>query len=759
MSNFTHKTDSRQSLDDREVYLSPQHREMLHALAITDDVIRARGYRTVTSATELQRLDFSKSQCPVPGLLMPLHIIDGQLELYVYRPDNPRAIERKGNNHNGDQSRKVQKYEMPKGSSKCIDCPPTCNAMLVDPNMPLWITNSQTKADALASIRQCAIALHGVLNMNGSQMPDATLYQTDFEFVALRNREVIMVIDSNELERPPVRQLLHTFYGYFQHKGAIVSEVYLPNSNKMSEFGVNKWLAGGHGIKDLEALKEIPRPLPQPAPDTIQILDNPPATINRPLCLLDGHAYGATWLHAKVIRHETQTKNGNIVHHYPPIQQAERKLFIVRDDGRIYGNSDNPIENLHVEIHLPEPPLDKKLWSARSVKAFSVGKRSNPIDVFTRVVSVVDRFIDFDRSLASQQVMCEFIACYILSTWFLDAFDVIGFLWPNGDRGSGKTNLLIIISELAYLGEFILASGSYASLRDLADYGATLCFDDAEMLADPKTTDGDKRALLLAGNRRGAKASLKEVGPDKKWHTRYVNAYCHRLFSAIRLPDPTLASRTIIIPLVRTSDRQRANFDPLDYESWPHNHRQLLDDLWGLAVAHLSELPYWDDWIGQHAKLTGRSLQPWRAVLAVAAWLDSEESISLLQRMETLSLDYQNERNELEASDLTILVIQSLIEHVAANVSNQTNVTNAKWEFTTATITKKAKQIANESDGDIDPEIITAQRVGHRFRQRRLEKPPRSRGQKNRMWAISTADLVKWAKTYGVPVPKEIDDI
>ena len=60
-------------------------------------------------------------------------------------------------------------------------------------------------------------------------------------------------------------------------------------------------------------------------------------------------------------------------------------------------------------------------------------------DVFTRVTNVVSHFIDFDRSLADQKTMAEAIACYILSTWFLDAFNVIGFLWPNGDRGSGKT--------------------------------------------------------------------------------------------------------------------------------------------------------------------------------------------------------------------------------------------------------------------------------------------------------------------------------
>jgi hypothetical protein len=53
--------------------------------------------------------------------------------------------------------------------------------------------------------------------------------------------------------------------------------------------------------------------------------------------------------------------------------------------------------------------------------------------------------------------MAEFLACYVLSTYFLDAFTVIGFLWPNGDRGSGKTQLLNVVTELAHLGETLLA--------------------------------------------------------------------------------------------------------------------------------------------------------------------------------------------------------------------------------------------------------------------------------------------------------------
>jgi hypothetical protein len=759
MNNHTTNPLGSQSTANPMLNLSQQHLDMLHASAISDDVIRARGYKTISDCNELKQLGFSSSQCRVPGLLLPLHTTDGQVGLNVYRPNNPRVVEDKQKkNPDGTHPNKVLKYEIPKGAGVRLDCPPQGQPNLINPNIPIWITEGQKKADALASLGECAIALLGVWNFKGKNTYGGITFLADWDFIALNNRDIRIVFDSDLMNNQQVRQSLKRLIELLQRKGAKVSVVYLPNDPKKGKVGVDDWLADGHSLEDLVALIDSPKPALQPAPEIIELLDNPPATISRPLSLLDQYAYAATWLHVQVTRRETLTKQGEITRHDPPIKGIERRLFIIRSDGVIFGETTNPIENLPIEIHLPEIPVDKKLWSALGVKAYAAGTRPNPVEVFSRLVDVIDTFIDFDRSLGSQRVMCEFTACYIMSTWFLDAFNVMGYIWPNGDRGCGKTHFLIIITELAYLGEFILSSGSFASLRDLADYGATLGFDDAEILSDPKNTDPDKRALLLAGNRRGVTVPVKELGPDKIWHTRHVNAFCPRLFSAIRLPDPILASRTIIVPLIRTIDRKRGNIDPMDYTAWPHDRRKLVDDLWGLSVTHLPEIQKWDEWVGKQSHLTGRNLQPWRAILAVAAWLDSCGVNGLWQCIDALSMDYQQQRPDLELSDFTILVIRSLLDYVVANVANSTNVTNEHWEFTTSKIKDLGVKIAQDSDGDYDPEKVTSQRVGQVFHKRRLEKPPRPRGQKQRLWRISTHELIKWATSYGIPIPNEINN-
>ena len=638
-----------------EEHLSPEHLDMLRVESgISDEVILARGYRTIRQASELMDLGFARTQGRVPGLLLPLHTTDGKVGSYVYRPDRPRSRQSRSG------TTRVVKYEVPRGSRTRVDCPPACRRKLEDPAVPLWITEGQKKADALASRGLCAVALLGVWNWKGKNDLGGTTLLADWDYVALDGREVRIVFDSDVMVKAAVRSALDRLVEHMQRKGSHVGAAYLPSSNGR-KVGVDDWLAQGHSVDELEALVEAPKPQPRPAAPIVELLDEAPLTMQRPLSLLDGHGYAATWLHCKVIRTETVNKQGEVVILNPPRVTHERRLFVVRDDGDVFGEAgDAPMADLGVCVHLAEVPLENRLWSARGVKQYRAGRRPDPLDVFAQVADVVDHFLDFSRSIADQRTMVEMVACHVLGTYLLDAFNVVGFLWPNGHRGSGKTQLLLVHTELSYLGQVILAGGSYASLRDLADYGATLGFDDAENIRDFKRFDPDKRALLLAGNRRGAVISVKEPDGNRGWHTRYVNAYTTRLFSAISLPDPVLASRTIVVPLIRTTDRKKANSQPLDYGQWPHDRRQLIDDLWATGLAHVATIGQYDQMVAQRARLAGRGLEPWRSILAVALWLQDNGAQGLFDRMERLSWAYQRERSQLQTADVTTLVIRGL---------------------------------------------------------------------------------------------------
>jgi hypothetical protein len=481
---------------------------------------------------------------------------------------------------------------------------------------------------------------------------------------------------------------------------------------------------------------------------TIQLLDEAPPTICRPLCLLNGTAYAAAWATVQCSLSQT-AKDGVPVKHDPPLVTVEDALLVVTGDGRLYADHGLPGARLLAElgprVQLPFTPQPRCSWSGAGVRRYRDGDRPDPAEVFGRVVAVVDRFIDFARSLAPQQVMCELVGCYVLSTYLLDAFNVVGYLWPNGERGTGKTSFLQVVAELAYLGQVILAGSSYACLRDLADYGGTLAFDDAENVMDPKRTDPDKRTLLLAGNRRGATVAVKELGPDgKRWVTRHVSTFCPRLFSAIRLPDETLGSRSIITPLVRSGDERRAKANPLDPQDWPCDRRRLVDDLWALGLAHLPELAAHDRQAAGVANLMGRSLDAWRPILAVAHWLQERHgALGLFARLEALSVRYdQQERDDYEDADSVRVLFRVLL---------------GLRPDADGTVTISPGQVAKDMNGlawaenliEAEKELTNARRVGRLLKRQRFRRP-KDRNRKGKQWEASRQEIVQAAGAFGV---------
>lgn len=760
--------------------LQPHHIKMLvEDSMISAEVVLARGYRTVTQPQELEALGFIPRQRKVPGLLLPLHPTDGSAPtLYVYRPDNPRATT---NRATGE--RKVLKYEAPAGSGTRLDCPPASLPYLSNPSVPLWITEGQKKADSLATKGFCSIALLGVWNWKGKNDHGGTTFLNDWDYIALNGREVHIVYDSDVMTKSGVQLAMTRLIDHLQRKGARVHAVYLPQANG-HKVGVDDWFAEGHDANDLRGLIESPRPKPKAAAPQIEILDAAPFTIRRPMALIDGHGYAATWLYVRqTVSESFDEKTGEIIVYSEPRVVTTQELYVVRNDGVIYGpGGDHPLDDLDLDVRLPEIPQADRLWSKAGAMRYRAKRYADPLELFDRVTDVVDHFIDFSRSLADQRTMAEMVACYVMHTYLLDAFQVTSFLWPNGDRGAGKTQTISLIADLSYLGQLVLAGGSFAALRDLADYGALLAFDDAENLSDPKQSDPDKRTLLLAGNRKGAVVPLKELDGEKKWRTRYVDAFCPRCFSAIRIPDPVLASRTIVVPLIRTGDRQKANRDPKNPQDWPHAADPLRDDLWAFGLRHLPGVQGHADAVNREARLLGRNLEPWRPILTVARLLDTLDSegrlvrevtvtvdgqmqarqLCLFDRLEEVSVSYQTERPQLETSDITGLVLRALetcvqekLGMLAASASPNTVVS-----LTTQEIREAFDTIAEEEEIDtgwMGEAARRSQRIGHILNRLRLHKPPRGRGKGSRQWQITTGEMRGHMAAYGVPMSPMLD--
>lgn len=234
--------------------LLDQHRAMLHdGSGLPDEVIEARGYRTVSQAADLLNLGFAKRQCrtaQLPGLLIPIFGPDGLNGLFQYRPDNSRVTVQRNKPllPDGTRPNKVIKYETPEGAQLRLDVPPLCRPLIGDVNTRLFITEGIKKADALAAHGACVIGLLGVWSWRDRRGP-----LPDWEYIALKGRQVVIVYDNDISTKAPVYQAMLRLKRFLESRGAIVRVIYLPK-NDGEKLGVDDWLVQGHNLDDLLSL-------------------------------------------------------------------------------------------------------------------------------------------------------------------------------------------------------------------------------------------------------------------------------------------------------------------------------------------------------------------------------------------------------------------------------------------------------------------------------------------------------------------------
>jgi len=189
--------------------LLPNHLAMLKFSVISPEVARARGYQSVTIRAELERLGFGATQRLVPALVIPIWGVAGEIATYQLRPDVPRI-----------RDGKPVKYETLAGTRMVLDVPPLARRWLGDPKRPLFITEGIRKADAAVSKELCCIALLGVWNWRGRNTSGGKVALPDWESIALNNREVFIVFDSDVMQKRAVHAALARLKAFLESRGA-----------------------------------------------------------------------------------------------------------------------------------------------------------------------------------------------------------------------------------------------------------------------------------------------------------------------------------------------------------------------------------------------------------------------------------------------------------------------------------------------------------------------------------------------------------
>jgi len=221
--------------------LSDSHHRQLKASDISDEVIAARGYRTIRHRSEVPD-EFADWQRRL-GLLVPTYSPDRVTSGHQLRPNRP--IKRKNGN--------APKYETATGSRITLDVNPLMLEEVRGGDGDLWLTEGCKKVDSLASRGIPAVGIIGVWNFaepgSKSRIPLSC-----WNHVRLRGRRVIIVYDADARTNPDVQEALRRAVKMLESLGAIVLVVYFPAVNGDGKAGVDDYLADGGTVAELRLM-------------------------------------------------------------------------------------------------------------------------------------------------------------------------------------------------------------------------------------------------------------------------------------------------------------------------------------------------------------------------------------------------------------------------------------------------------------------------------------------------------------------------
>jgi putative DNA primase/helicase len=237
------------------VHLSAGHLSELQGSVISDDQMRARGYRTLEGSDD-DRAGLKEIRIPrwawrddsaFPGLLIPMYRVTGERIGYQWKPAVPQEA----------PGGKREKYASQSGTPNRLDVPPSCSDSVRDPSAPLWITEGVKKADALCSKGRAVITLTGVFNWRSKM---GTL--GDWEDIPLRDRTVVVCFDADAREKRNVLLAMRRLGLWLESKGASdVRYLIVPaDVNGVPVKGVDDYFAAGGTMADLgaAAMRELP---------------------------------------------------------------------------------------------------------------------------------------------------------------------------------------------------------------------------------------------------------------------------------------------------------------------------------------------------------------------------------------------------------------------------------------------------------------------------------------------------------------------
>jgi hypothetical protein len=396
----------------------------------------------------------------------------------------------------------------------------------------------------------------------------------------------------------------------------------------------------------------------------------------------------------------------------------------------------------------PAASLAGMLLDAATAKRLVAGEMPDLPHLYGKLCACFRQFVAFPEVGAATAADHEtFFSCYTISTYFIDAFAAVGYLFLKGLRNSGKSTVAAIVGHTAYLTLFTSANVTVPSLRSHAAAGGVAILDN--MLFSRAVQKSENMQLQISfaefGYQRDARVPVQVPKPRGGWEMINVPVFANRVYTSTDDSPDTLGSRCIETLMLRTDDREKADRAPMDIDEWPHPPQEIVQHCWMAGLHCLQDAARTVRTVTSAATgLSNRDLQVWRPVLTTARLIDRANGDTAVWDAILRVARAQLDRRAEDDGSREAFVVRALLALRGAG----------KEQATASQVMEIANRLAEQQDADVWG-LDSARRVGKLLSRLGVRKTPRSVA---RGYQLDETTMTRLRATFLPPLPSRKND-
>ena len=261
--------------------------------------------------------------------------------------------------------------------------------------------------------------------------------------------------------------------------------------------------------------------------------------------------------------------------------KVQGKSYIITSRSETFSFQDAEQQGFRLE----HKDVNLTRFSPSGIERFLLEKWDKDIgELYNSVFSYITRYVYFTDSSHA-----HFLALWVMGTYLFRVFRYYPYVWVNAEKGSGKSLLLEVLSEICFNGLLVTNPTEATIFRTVHADETTLCLDEIESLRKrDKETHGAIMSLLNSGFCKSGQVQRAE-GSNANYKVRTYSTYSPKMLAGINEIDDVLQDRTVKIPLLR----KKASEVLVRYKmtnALIAFHRNLRDDLYSFALKYAPQI-------------------------------------------------------------------------------------------------------------------------------------------------------------------------